>query len=245
MLQFVDCCVDLSSLCACADNDEGFDLGMDVGFVVTFRSAAERDYFVHKDPVPLDTRTYMRPLLNTDKDTTDTIPKFIFDFTVDHKFAVYRWERVATAKIKQQQTQQHTQQQTSKKRGQSLSMPFAELLGITLVSVTKELVVAELLVREDLCTAGSTLHGGAFMAFADSVGAIATVTHLPPGAFTTTIESKTNFFAGIPAGQVARAECVALHRGRTTMTLQTKIFRPDGKLAAVVSQTQLIMLARS
>src|SRR5947207_9769980 len=96
-------------------------------------------------------------------------------------------------------------------------LPFSELLGIELRSVTPERVTAELKVREDLCTRPAILHGGAIMAFADTVGAYATVANLPAGATTTTIESKTNFFAAVPMGDTAKAECTPLHRGRTTM----------------------------
>jgi uncharacterized protein (TIGR00369 family) len=123
-------------------------------------------------------------------------------------------------------------------------LPFAKLLGLTIVSVAPERVEATLAVREDLCTRPAVLHGGAVMAFADTLGAIATVANLPQGAGTTTIESKTNFFAAIPLGETAHAECTPLHRGRTTMVWQTKITRADGRLAAVVTQTQLVLAAR-
>lgn len=119
-------------------------------------------------------------------------------------------------------------------------MPFSELLGIKILSRAPDKVEAELFVREDLCTRPAILHGGAVMTLADTVGAIATVANLPAGAWTTTIESKTNFFAAIPAGETARAECTPLHRGRTTMVWQTRITRGDGRLAAVVTQTQLV-----
>jgi uncharacterized protein (TIGR00369 family) len=120
-------------------------------------------------------------------------------------------------------------------------LPFAKLLGLTVISVAPERVEAELAVRDDLCTRPAVLHGGAVMAFADTLGAIATVANLPQGAGTTTIESKTNFFAAIPAGDTARAECTPMHRGRTTMVWQTRITRGDGRLAAVVIQTQLVI----
>jgi uncharacterized protein (TIGR00369 family) len=123
-------------------------------------------------------------------------------------------------------------------------LPFAKLLGLNVTSVTPERVEAELTVRDDLCTRPAVLHGGAVMAFADTLGAIATVANLPPGAGTTTIESKTNFFAAIPLGDKAKAECTPLHRGRTTMVWQTRITRNDGRLAAVVTQTQLVLLAK-
>jgi 1,4-dihydroxy-2-naphthoyl-CoA hydrolase len=123
-------------------------------------------------------------------------------------------------------------------------LPFSELLGIELRSVSPERVEAELKVRDDLCTRPPVLHGGALMAFADTLGAIATVQNLPEGTWTTTIESKTNFFTAIPAGDVARAECTPLHRGKTTMVWQTRITRGDGRLAAVVTQTQLVTKPR-
>jgi 1,4-dihydroxy-2-naphthoyl-CoA hydrolase len=123
-------------------------------------------------------------------------------------------------------------------------MPLAKLMGVRLVEQSPDRVVAEMLVREDLCTTNSILHGGAFMAFADTVGAVATVLNLPKGAGTTTIESKTNFVSGIKAGEVARAECTPVHRGKTTQVWTTRILRPDGKLAAVVTQTQLVLAPR-
>lgn len=120
-------------------------------------------------------------------------------------------------------------------------LPFAKLIGLVVTSVSPERVLAELPVREELCTRPAVLHGGAIMAFADTLGAVATVANLPEGTTTTTIESKTNFFAAVPLGDVARAECTPLHRGRTTMVWQTRITRGDGKLAAVVTQTQLVI----
>jgi len=127
----------------------------------------------------------------------------------------------------------------------SESLPFAELLGLNVTRVTPERIDAELKVRDDLCTRPAVLHGGAIMAFADTLGAIATVANLPAGAGTTTIESKTNFFAAIALGDTAHAECTPLHRGRTTMVWQTKITRGDGRLAAIVTQTQMVLPARS
>ena len=122
-------------------------------------------------------------------------------------------------------------------------LPFARLMGINVVSVTPDLVVGELKVREDLCTRPAVLHGGATMAFADTIGAIATVANLKEGETTTTIESKTNFFAAIPLGDTARAECTPLHKGSTTMVWQTRITRGDGRLAALVMQTQMVLKA--
>jgi 1,4-dihydroxy-2-naphthoyl-CoA hydrolase len=125
-----------------------------------------------------------------------------------------------------------------------LTMPFADLLGIRVTKATPDLVEAEMEVRDDLCTRPAVLHGGAVMAFADSIGAIATVLNLPEGASTTTIESKTNFLAALPIGEIARAACTPIHKGRTTMVWQTRISRADGRLAAIVLQTQLVIGAR-
>jgi uncharacterized protein (TIGR00369 family) len=123
-------------------------------------------------------------------------------------------------------------------------LPFAKLMGVAVVSVTPDLVVGEMKVREELCTRPNVLHGGAYMAFADTIGAVATVANLKEGETTTTIESKTNFFAAIPLGDTARAECTALHKGRSTMVWQTKITRGDSRLCAVVTQTQMVLKAR-
>ena len=121
------------------------------------------------------------------------------------------------------------------------NQPFPRLMGVEVLSADKDKVRAQLLVRPDLCTAGHIMHGGAIMAFADNLGGTATLANLPEGPTTTTIESKTNFFAGIRVGDTARAECTPLHRGRTTMVWQTRITRGDGKLAAIVTQTQLVL----
>jgi uncharacterized protein (TIGR00369 family) len=108
--------------------------------------------------------------------------------------------------------------------------------------MTKDLVSLALDWREELCTTGGLLHGGALMALADNLGGTAATANLPAaGGSTATIESKTNFFAPIPQGDIAKAECTPLHRGRTTTVWQTRITRGDGKLAAVVTQTQLMM----
>jgi uncharacterized protein (TIGR00369 family) len=119
--------------------------------------------------------------------------------------------------------------------------PFACLLGGKIVEATKDRVVAEVFVREELTNRNGGLHGGAVMAIADNLGGTATFLNMPAGAGTTTIESKTNFFAAVPPGDTVRAECTPLHRGRTTMVWQTRIIRGDGKLAAIVTQTQLII----
>jgi uncharacterized protein (TIGR00369 family) len=122
-----------------------------------------------------------------------------------------------------------------------LQPPFADFLGIKITHLSPDLVSGELVVREDLSNRFGILHGGAIMALADNLGGTATMANLPEGASTTTIESKTNFFAAIPLGETARADCTPLHRGRTTMVWQTRVTRGDGKLAAVVTQTQLVI----
>jgi uncharacterized protein (TIGR00369 family) len=120
--------------------------------------------------------------------------------------------------------------------------PFAGFMGMKIIEVSPERVAAELLVTEQLTNRNGVLHGGALMAFADNLGGTAATANLPAsGGSTATIESKTNFFAGIPKGDVAKAECTPLHRGRTTTVWQTRITRSDGKLAAIVTQTQLMM----
>ena len=121
---------------------------------------------------------------------------------------------------------------------------FPGLMGVRLVEVTPERVVAEMPVRPDLCTAGGILHGGAYMAFADTLGAVGTIVNLPPGRGTTTTDSSTKFIAGAKVGTSVRGESVALHRGRTTMVWQTSITNADGKLCAVVTQTQLVLEPR-
>ena len=118
---------------------------------------------------------------------------------------------------------------------------FPGLMGVRIVSLEPERVVAEMLVRPDLCTAGGILHGGAYMAFADTVGAVGAIINLPQGKRTTTTDSSTKFMAGARINTVVSAESVALHRGRTTMVWQTSIRSAEGKLCAVVTQTQLVM----
>jgi uncharacterized protein (TIGR00369 family) len=122
--------------------------------------------------------------------------------------------------------------------------PFAHFMDMRMTQVTPECVRAELLVREELGNRNGVLHGGALMALADNLGGTATIANLKDGQTTTTIESKTNFFAAIPVGSVAKAECLPLHRGRTTMVWQTRVTREDGKLAAIITQTQLVLAVR-
>lgn len=122
---------------------------------------------------------------------------------------------------------------------------FPGLMGVRIVEVTPERVVGELEVRADLCTGGGILHGGAYMAFADTLGALGTVVNLAAGKTTTTTDSSTKFIAGAKLGTTVRGESVALHRGRTTMVWQTSITNADAKLCAVVTQTQLVLEGRS
>ena len=121
-------------------------------------------------------------------------------------------------------------------------VPFAGTLGIELRETGKERIVGAMRVREDLCTSLAVLHGGAIMAFADTLGAVATVVNLPEGAQgTTTIESKTNFVGPAPAGAVVIGETMPVHRGRRTQVWQTRISTEAGKLVALVTQTQLVL----
>jgi len=120
---------------------------------------------------------------------------------------------------------------------------FPELLGIELSEVTKEKVVASLTVRPDMCTVAGVMHGGAIMAFADTLGAVGTIVNLPQGARTTTIESKTNFLAAAPVNTRVTGESTPVHRGKTTMVWQTRIVSESGKLVALVTQTQMVLPA--
>jgi 1,4-dihydroxy-2-naphthoyl-CoA hydrolase len=119
-------------------------------------------------------------------------------------------------------------------------LPFAAMLGIELVSAETERVVAEMMVRDELCTQPAVLHGGAIMAFADTLGALGTLANLNEGEATATIESKTNFIGAAPVGTRIVGEATPLHRGRRTMVWQTRVTTSDGKLVAVVTQTQLV-----
>jgi 1,4-dihydroxy-2-naphthoyl-CoA hydrolase len=129
---------------------------------------------------------------------------------------------------------------TDLERLQASPMPFAALMGVRFVEAGPDRVVANLDVREDLCTAGHIVHGGALMAFADTVGAAATILNLPEGAGTTTLESKTNFLRGAAVGSTLTATATPVHRGRRTQVWQTRI-ESDGKLVALVTQTQMVL----
>src|SRR4051794_39908458 len=118
---------------------------------------------------------------------------------------------------------------------------FPGLMGVRLVACEAERVAAEMEVRADLCTAGGILHGGAYMAFADTLGAVGTIVNLAPGKRTTTTDSSTKFTAGARPGTTVSGESIALPRGRTTMVWQPSTRTADGKLCAVVTQTQLVL----
>ena len=122
-----------------------------------------------------------------------------------------------------------------------LALPFAQHIGMEFVSASKDKIIARMLVKPELCTRPDILHGGAIMAFADTLGAAGTVLNLPEGAGTTTIESKTNFIGAAPLGMMVTGEATPVHRGRRTMIWQTRITTPAGKLVALVTQTQLVL----
>lgn len=125
---------------------------------------------------------------------------------------------------------------------QSIKLPFAELMGVTFTEAEKDRVVARMVVKADLCTLNHTIHGGAIMALADSVGAAATVINLPADAKgTTTLESKTNFIGGAKEGSTVVAIATPIHRGRRTQVWQTRIESEERKLIAVVTQTQMVL----
>jgi uncharacterized protein (TIGR00369 family) len=114
------------------------------------------------------------------------------------------------------------------------------LIGMRIVEAGADRVIAELEIRDNLCTVGGALHGGTLMALADTVGAVATIVNLPAGASTTTIESKTNFFAAGRTG-VVRAESTPLHKGKRTMVWQTRVTDASGRLLAQTIQTQMVL----
>ena len=126
---------------------------------------------------------------------------------------------------------------------QRIAPMFPGLMGVEVLEISPDRVLARMTVRPDLCTAGATLHGGAFMALADALGALGTVINLPAGKRTTTTSSSTQFLAGAPLDSVVTGESLALHKGRTTMVWQTSIRSDTGRLCAVVTQTQLVLEA--
>jgi uncharacterized protein (TIGR00369 family) len=122
-----------------------------------------------------------------------------------------------------------------------LDTGLPRLLGLTVTVAEADRVVAELVVREEHCTLGHTIHGGTIMAFADTLGAIGTALNLRDGQSTTTVESKTNFFAGAAVGSKVTAESVPLHRGRRTQVWETSLTNDSGRLLAKVTQTQMVL----
>jgi uncharacterized protein (TIGR00369 family) len=122
-------------------------------------------------------------------------------------------------------------------------MPFIRWLGLRFLTATQERVTAEMLVRDDLCNGSGVLHGGALMAFADTLGACATTLNLAEGTGTTTLESKTNFLAPALSGTTVFGECLPLHRGRRTMVWQTRVTSANGRLIAMITQTQMVLEA--
>ena len=120
-------------------------------------------------------------------------------------------------------------------------MPFSDLMGVEVTERTKARVRGRMTVRDDLCTANGICHGGAYMAFADALGAMGAVMNLQPGTGTTTMESKTNFFRAAPAGSTIEGEATPLHVGRRSSVWQTRITSADGKLLALVTQTQMVL----
>jgi len=120
-------------------------------------------------------------------------------------------------------------------------MPFAALMGLEIIEASKSRVVGRLTVREELCTNGHILHGGAYMAFADTLGAMAGFLNLPAGARTTTLESKTNFLGSARVGDTVTGETTPLHVGRRSSVWQTRITGAQDRLLAVVVQTQMII----
>ncbi|WP_311031156.1 PaaI family thioesterase [Mesorhizobium koreense] len=121
--------------------------------------------------------------------------------------------------------------------------PFANLIGLRVTAAAADRVEAEFAAVESLGNRNGVVHGGAIMAMADNLGGLATSLNLSSGLTTTTLESKTNFLRPVPLGETAHAVCVPLHRGRTTMVWQTTIMRADGKVAAIVTQTQMVLPA--
>ncbi|HET7335794.1 MAG TPA: PaaI family thioesterase [Rhizomicrobium sp.] len=119
--------------------------------------------------------------------------------------------------------------------------PLARLLGVEIIEATPARVIGKMLVREEICTSWNTIHGGAVMAFADTLGATGAVMNLPDGKGTTTLESKTNFIGHAKMGEVVTGESLPLHVGKRTSVWQTKITREDGALVGVVTQTQMVL----
>jgi 1,4-dihydroxy-2-naphthoyl-CoA hydrolase len=119
------------------------------------------------------------------------------------------------------------------------ALPFAKLMGVEITAADRDRVEGRLVVRKDLCTAGGILHGGAMMAFADSLGAVGAFLNLSPDVRTTTLESKTNFIGSAKVGSVVTAVSTPLHVGRRSSVWQTRLEGEGGKLVALITQTQM------
>ena len=119
--------------------------------------------------------------------------------------------------------------------------PLPRWLGIELTDASADRIAAEVIVREDHAIETGTIHGGAIMAIADTLGALGTIANLRPGQWTTTLESKTNFLGPARVGTKILCECLPLHRGRRTMIWQTNLRNEAGKLLAQVTQTQMVL----
>lgn len=129
-----------------------------------------------------------------------------------------------------------------RKDAQDWLPPYSQSLGLVLKTVSTDEVKAILLVRPDMGNRNGVMHGGAIMGAADSVGGVAAAANLEDGARTTTIESKTNFIRPIRIGDEITLTCIPLHRGRKTTIWQTTVTLPDGRTAAIVTQTQMTLV---
>jgi 1,4-dihydroxy-2-naphthoyl-CoA hydrolase len=123
----------------------------------------------------------------------------------------------------------------------SATMPFVHHCGIAIASATRDEVKGSLPWRTEVCTTAGVIHGGALMAFADTLGATCAFLNLPAGAMTATIESKTNFFRPVTKGTV-HGTTTPLHVGRTTIVVQTDLRDDAGKRVALVTQTQAVIV---
>jgi uncharacterized protein (TIGR00369 family) len=119
---------------------------------------------------------------------------------------------------------------------------FGRFLGLRITAADADRVEAELEVTTALLNRNGMIHGGAIMAFADTLGGTGTFLNLADGEGTVTVESKTNFFRAVAEGQMLRAVCLPLHRGRRTQVWQTTLTGPEGKLVAQVTQTQMVQI---
>lgn len=120
-------------------------------------------------------------------------------------------------------------------------MPLGATLGMELLEAGPDRVVASMEWREGLTTAGGAMHGGVLMALADSVGGTVAFLNLPEGASTSTISSATVFLRGVRGGMVT-ATGTPVHRGRSTIVVETDVTDAQGRSVARVTQTQAVLL---